>query len=269
MAPGELDQLLQRPVHQPGIGRMGDRLGLHGGVHRHPLQVLGLASAPVLCTDRQALLDQGHELVLAQALAPAGQRRAVERQLVAERQLAAEVLVIRVLQPARAQRLVTEAVHVLQDEQPGHQPGRQARLAGAGRAHRAEPAVQKVPVDPIPQQHQRMLQIDDLIQRRLQQVLLALVPRSSHRALPISRTHDQGITNHRKSESQIARNPPPTRGFPANSITSKRRLSRLPQRLQHSSQATNYPALAASLPKAEPDYPNARASNAYGLGPGE
>jgi hypothetical protein len=75
-------------------------------------------------------------------------------------------------------------VHVLQDEQPGHQPGRQARLARARQAHRAEPAIEKVPVDLARQQHQRMLQVDDLIQRRLQQVLLALIPWSSHRVLP-------------------------------------------------------------------------------------
>jgi hypothetical protein len=105
MVLGELDQLLQRPVHEPGIGRMGDRLGLHGGVHRHPLQVLGLERAG-LVADRQALLDQGRELILTQPTAPAAQRRAVERQLVAERQLAAEVLVIRVLQPASAQHFV-------------------------------------------------------------------------------------------------------------------------------------------------------------------
>jgi hypothetical protein len=83
MALGELDQLLQRPVHEPCIGRVGDRLGLHGGVHRHPLQVLGLQRAG-LVADRQALLDQGRELILTQALAPAGQRRAVERQLATE-----------------------------------------------------------------------------------------------------------------------------------------------------------------------------------------
>jgi hypothetical protein len=54
-----------------------------------------------------------------------------------------------------------------------------------GQADRAEPAVEKVPVDPIPQQHQRMLQVDDPIQCRLQEVFLAFVPRSSHRVLPI------------------------------------------------------------------------------------
>src|SRR5258707_9412644 len=50
-------------------------------------------------------------------------RRAIERQFVTEAQFTAEELVIRVLQPARTQDLVRHVVHVLQDEQPGHQPG--------------------------------------------------------------------------------------------------------------------------------------------------
>ena len=107
LALGERHQLLDRPVHEPRVGRMRDRLGLHRGVHHHPLQVLGLDRAG-LVRHRQALLEQGHELLLAQALAPARQRRAVEGQLVAEALLAAEVLVIGVLDPARAQHLVRQ-----------------------------------------------------------------------------------------------------------------------------------------------------------------
>ena len=124
---GQRHQLLDRPVHQPGIGRMGDRLGLNGGVHHHPLQVLGL-DRPGLVGHRQALLQQGRNLLLAQPLAPAGQRRTIEGQLVAEHQFAAEVLEVRVLHPAVAQRLIGQVVHVLEDEQPGHQPRRQRWL---------------------------------------------------------------------------------------------------------------------------------------------
>ena len=83
VALGQVDQLLERPVHQPRIGRMGDRLGLHGRVDDHPLQILRRQRAG-LVRHRQALLEQRHELLLAQPLAPARQRRAVERQLMAE-----------------------------------------------------------------------------------------------------------------------------------------------------------------------------------------
>jgi hypothetical protein len=131
---------------------------------------------------RQALLQQRHQLLLAEALAPMRQRGAVERQLVAEAQFAAEELVIRVLQPARAQCLVRQIVHVLQDQQPGHQPGRQAGLSRAGRTHPGKPGVEKTPIDLPRQPHQRVAEVDDRLQRRPQQVLLTIVPWLRHRA---------------------------------------------------------------------------------------
>jgi hypothetical protein len=130
---------------------------------------------------RQALLQQCHQLLLAEALAPMRQRGTVERQLVAEAQLAAEELVIRVLQPTRAQRLVRQIVHALQDQQPGHQPGRQARLPRAGRANPGKPLIEKLPIDLARQPHQRMAEVDDRLQRRPQQILLAIVPWLCHR----------------------------------------------------------------------------------------
>jgi len=70
---------------------------------------------------------------------------------------------------------------VLQDEEARDQPRRQARLAGARHAHRAEAAIEKVPVDLARQPHQRMAHVDDLIEGRAQQVFLTLVSRSTHR----------------------------------------------------------------------------------------
>ena len=176
----EIDQLLQRAVAQPGVGRMGDRLRLHRGVDHHPLEIAG-RQRPGLVRHRQALLEQRDQLLLAQPLAPMRQRRTVERQLVAEAQFAAEELVIRVLQPARAQHLVRQIVHVLQDQQPGHQPGRQRRLTRSGRAHAGKPLVEKPPIDLARQPHQRMAEVDDRLQRRPQQVLLTIVPWLCHR----------------------------------------------------------------------------------------
>jgi hypothetical protein len=103
---------------------------------------------------------------------------------MAEAQLAAEELVVRVLEPARAQRLVREVVHVLQDEEPRDQPRRQAGLARTGGAHRAEPSIEELPIDLPRQPHQWMAKIDDLFQRRPQKVLLPVIPRSRHRASP-------------------------------------------------------------------------------------
>ena len=66
--------------------------------------------------DREAFLQQRGDLLLTQPLAPAGQRRAIERQVMPEHHLATEILEIRVLDPPVAQRLVREIVHVLEDE---------------------------------------------------------------------------------------------------------------------------------------------------------
>ena len=85
---------------------------------------------------------------------------------MAEAQLAAEELVIGVLQPARAQHLVRQVVHVLQDQQPGHQPGRQARLARTRRADAGKAPIEKPPIDLARQSHQRMVRIDDFFQCR-------------------------------------------------------------------------------------------------------
>ena len=91
----------------------------------------------------------------------------VKRQPVAEAQLAAEELVIRVLQPTRAQRFVRQVVHVLEDQQPRHQPGRQAGLARTWGANPRKAPIEKPPVDLAGQSYQRMAQIDDLLQCRL------------------------------------------------------------------------------------------------------
>ena len=110
-----------------------------------------------------------------------GQGRAIKRQPVTETQFAAEELVIRVLQPARAQHLVREVVHVLEDQQSRYQPRRQWRAAVTRRAHAGKPAVEKLPIDLARQPHQWMTKVDDVFQTRPQQVLLTIVPWLCHR----------------------------------------------------------------------------------------
>jgi hypothetical protein len=98
---GEAHEPLACPMHQLGVGREGNRLLLHGRVNDHLPEVGGLGGSHA-GRNSQALLDQRDELVLAHALAPARQRRTVEGELVAEELLAAEQLVVRVLDPALA-----------------------------------------------------------------------------------------------------------------------------------------------------------------------
>ena len=92
-----------------------------------PLEIFGL-DRPSSMRHREAFLQQRGDLLLTQPLAPAGQRRAIERQCVPEHHLAAEILKIRVLDPPVAQRLFREIVHVLEDEQSGYQSCRQRWL---------------------------------------------------------------------------------------------------------------------------------------------
>src|SRR5271166_4038312 len=97
--PGKAGQLLDRLVDEPGVGRMGHRLGLDRSVDRNPLEVLGRQGARVV-GDPQAFLKQGRKALLAEPLTPARQRRAVESEFVPEHLLAAKILEVRVLDPA-------------------------------------------------------------------------------------------------------------------------------------------------------------------------
>src|SRR6266480_6239798 len=183
LALGQLHQLLDRAMGEPGVGRMRDRLLLYSGIYRNPFEIFGV-DRPYAVGHRQALLQQRGDLLLTQPLAPARQRRAIKWQLVPEHHLPAEVLEIWVLHPSLAQRLVGEVVHMLENEQPGYQPGRQRRLPRSQPTHRAEPSRQKLPIDRPRQPHQRMAKVDDLLEKRAKQVVLAIVARLAHRSPP-------------------------------------------------------------------------------------
>ncbi len=110
--------------------------------------------------------------------------------------LAAEQLEIRVLDPAFAQPLVREVVHVFEDRQPRHQPRRQGRTACFVRVGRAERRLQKRPIHRRRQFHQRMAPVDDLIQPGAKQVLLPAVLTSSARdEAPVGTITDDASAN--------------------------------------------------------------------------
>jgi len=69
VTPRQIDQFLQRAVAQPCIGRVSDRFRLYRGVDHDPFEIAGRQCSG-LVRHRQALLDQRHQLLLAQALAP-------------------------------------------------------------------------------------------------------------------------------------------------------------------------------------------------------
>ena len=74
---GEADEPLARPVQKLRIRRMAPLLRLHGRVH-HGRREVGWLQRSGLRRNRKALLDQRVEPLLAHALPPARQRRAVE-----------------------------------------------------------------------------------------------------------------------------------------------------------------------------------------------
>ena len=189
-----------------------------GGIHHHALEILALDSPGPVC-HRKALLKERRDLLLTQPLAPARQRRAVKWQLVPEHHFAAEILEIRVLYPPVAERLVREIVHVLEDEQPGHQPRWQRRLARPHATNRTEALRQKIPINLRRKPHQRMAKVDNRLQRRPKQVVLTIVARLAHGCPPTANLAVKGITNRPNPESQNARKPRAAPGFLAKSNT--------------------------------------------------
>jgi hypothetical protein len=90
-----------------------------------------------------------------------------------EHRFAAEILEIRVLYPPVAQHLVREIVHVFEDEQPGHQPRWQRRLHRPYATDRTDALRQKIPINLRRKSHQREAKVDDRLQRRPKNVVLA------------------------------------------------------------------------------------------------
>jgi hypothetical protein len=89
---------------------------------------------------------------------------------------------------------------MLEDRQTRHQPRRQRRLARSVRIDRPEPLFQKAPVNRARQLRQRMVQVDDLVEPRLEQIALPAVP-------PLPGPHR--ITLHRADEGTESRPEPP------------------------------------------------------------
>src|SRR2546423_1150623 len=88
--------------------------------------------------------------------------------------------------------------------------------------------------------HQRMAKVDDLLERRAKQVVLAIVARLAHRSPPTANLAVEGITDRPNRESQTARKPACTPGFLAKSITCSGQIIAIDQSLPNSSRTTKY-----------------------------
>jgi hypothetical protein len=116
------------------------------------------------------------ELFLAHPLAPARQRRAVEGRLVLEEFLAQNSWKYGFSTPPRAEVLVRQVVHGLEDRQTRHEPRRQRRMSGLVRIDRTEPTLEKPPVDGPGQFRQRVAHVDDLVEPRPEKIVLPALP---------------------------------------------------------------------------------------------
>src|SRR6266480_3589338 len=113
----------------------------------------------------------------------------------------------------------------------------------AARVHatyRTEASRQKIPVDLPRKPHQRMAKVDDLLERRAKQVVLAIVARLAHRSPPTANLAVEGITDRPNRESQTARKPACTPGFLAKSITCSGQIIAIDQSLPNSSRTTGW-----------------------------
>jgi hypothetical protein len=128
---------------------------------------------------------------------------------VLEELLAAKQLKIRVLDPALAKGLVGVIVHVLEDGEPRHRPRRQRRAGWNNGVNRAEPLLQKAPVDGRGELGQRMAHVDNLIESRSKQILLPAVPWLlwPHRETP--HRHPTGRENHNADAGSICKKTSP------------------------------------------------------------
>jgi hypothetical protein len=88
------------------------------------------------------------------------------------------------------------------------------------------------------QPHQRMAKVDDLLERRAKQVVLAIVARLAHRSPSTANLAVEGITDRPNRESQTARKLACTPGFLAKSITCSGQIIAIDQSLPNSSRTT-------------------------------
>src|ERR1700730_803828 len=165
----------------------------------------------------------------------------VDAYLQLEKLLAAKVLVIRVLDPLLAHYFVAEIVGVLENRQPRHQPGRQRRPTRTVGVNRPELLFQKSPVDRPRQFRQRVVHVDDLVQPRTKQILLAAFPPLPWPHRTLHQSHDgreSRLEIRGNPRPQFARKSTPQPQFPANPIAAIPEISIASQSLRDISRTT-------------------------------
>src|SRR5829696_8863998 len=149
------------------------------------------------------------------------QVRALVREDVLEKLFAGEELEIRVVDPALAHTFIGQPVNVLEQQQPDHETGLDPGPAVLA-VERRNLAVDPVPIDLAGKQNQLVLQVDDLVQPRPEQIVRSrrLVLLRPHRPLrctteswserkgnPKTKLQGFGFSSSQSLQSQMPPNP--------------------------------------------------------------
>src|ERR1700686_1529584 len=97
------------------------------------------------------------------------QVRALMRELVLEKLFSGEELEIGIIDPALARAFIGQSVNLLEQQQPDRKPRRDPGPALVA-VERGDLAVDKVPVDLAGELRQFVLEVDDLVQPRSEQI---------------------------------------------------------------------------------------------------
>src|SRR5260221_14570519 len=158
------------------------------------------------------------------------QVRALVRKGVLEELFAGEELEIRVVDPALAHPFIRQPVNVLEQQQPDHEPGLDPGPAVLA-VERCDLAVDPVPIDLAGKQNQLVLQVDDLVQPRPEQIVRSprLVLLRPHRPLrctteswsaakgnPKTKLQGLGVSSSQSLQSQMP--PHPKNRLPFNRL---------------------------------------------------
>ena len=168
------------------------------------------------------------------------QVRALVREGVLEELFAGEVLEIRIIDPALAHPFVGQPVNVLEQQQPDHEAGLDAWPALLA-VERRDLAVDPVPVDLAGELHQLVLQVDDLVEPRPEQIVRPrrLVLLRPHRPLrctteswsaakgnPQTKLQGLGLSSSQSLQSQMP--PHPKNRLPLNRLEACSRTTKKP-----------------------------------------
>jgi hypothetical protein len=119
-------------------------------------------------------------------------------------------------------------MHVLEDRQPRHQPRWQRRMSDLVGIDRAETLLEEAPVDRPTELRQRVVHVDDLVEPRLEEIILPAVPPllGPHR---ITSAKPTGGQNHDKPIRSICKKtgPPPSLSCKCNDLPIRANASKI------------------------------------------